>query len=209
MLSVLLLFCLCVLTSCNVIIRPYQSGDVLVADDFSESRHHWDIYKDADGSAVSYYQDGILILLNAEQTERITTLNNGFSDTRIEVTARKISGSDNNLYGIICRFADEQNYYGFLVTSDGYYMIYKVFEGAYESLSGENLLFSAHIRQADQPNQLEAECSGSSLALRANGFLLAEASDTSFSSGRPGLFAGTYQEKNTAVWFDNFVVSYP
>jgi hypothetical protein len=206
---ILVLFLFFILSACSFKLRPYKSNDVLLADDFSEAIHNWDTYKGKEESAVTYYQDGLLILLNAEQTDRITTVSGIFPEVEISVTAKKISGSDNNVFGIICRYTSDRNYYGFLITSDGYYGIFKVFEGEYILLNSDNLQFSKHIRQGKIQNQLEAVCSSNYLILRVNNIDLSIVSDHSFSSGKTGLFAGTYGEKNTAVLFDNYVVIHP
>jgi len=206
---IIVLFLSAILSACSFTLRSLGSNDVLLADDFSKEIHNWDTYEGLAGSAVTYYQDGLLILLNAEQSDRTTTVGGVFPEAKISVTTKKISGSDNNVFGIICRYTNDNNYYGFLITSDGYYGIFKVLEGEYTLLDNDNLQFSEYIRQGKTQNQLEAICSNESLILRVNGTNLSIISDHTFSSGKTGLFAGTYEDKNTAVLFDNYVVIYP
>jgi len=196
-------------SACDMIVRPYQPGDVLLADDFSNNSNHWELYESADGSAVAFFQGGILVLLNAGQSEMLTTAAGEFSDSKINVTAEKISGSNNNMYGIICRYLNDKNYYGFLITADGYYGIFKVLDGNYQLLNAENLQYSDQIRQGESTNQLEVICRDNQLEIKVNGSEILSVKDQSFLSGKTGLFAGTYQEKNTAVLFDNYVVTFP
>jgi len=173
-------------SACDMIVRPYQPGDVLLADDFSNNSNHWE-----------------------GQSEMLTTAAGEFSDSKISVTAEKISGSNNNMYGIICRYLNDKNYYGFLITADGYYGIFKVLDGNYQLLNAENLQYSDQIRQGESTNQLEVICRDSQLELKVNGSEILSVKDQSLLSGKTGLFAGTYQEKNTAVLFDNYVVTFP
>lgn len=207
-------FCLIALigvsiSACNVTIRPYQSGDLLFVDDFETKKKSWNVYEDLDGSAVSYFGHGLAILVNDAQVNQITTIAPLFSDTSIKVTAQKIAGPDNNLYGIICRYLNERNYYGLMITSDGYYGIFKLQEGNYLLLSDENLSYTNVIRQGKQPNLINAQCYKERLSLIVNGELIAEVSDDSFLKGGAGLFAGSYESPGVAVFFDNFVVMVP
>jgi len=203
--SVLLLFS----TSCGITVRPYQAGDLLLADNFENDIKNWEIYQDADGSAVSYYQNGLVFLVESEQKNQVSTINRIFSDSAIRVTAEKISGPDNNFFGIICRYMDRANYYGLIISSDGYYGIYRVEDGIFDLISMENMEFSNIINQGERINIIEAVCKGNQLTISVNESQLARVEDNAFSEGKIGLITGTYDQAGSAVLFDNMVVMHP
>ena len=63
----------------------------------------------------------------------------------VGVDASKLGGPDDNSFGVICRYRDAENFYAFLVSSDGYYGIIKVKDGKYSLLSGKNMDFNSGI----------------------------------------------------------------
>ncbi|MDX2162684.1 MAG: hypothetical protein SF162_15295 [bacterium] len=58
-----------------------------------------------------------------------------FADFDMTVEARAIEGPENNGYGVIFRAQDRDNYYLFLVSSDGYYAVQRVLNGEPRYLS--------------------------------------------------------------------------
>jgi len=44
---------------------------------------------------------------------------------RVEVDALKVGGERDNRFGIICRAADLNSFYTFIISSDGYYALGK------------------------------------------------------------------------------------
>ena len=51
-----------------------------------------------------------------------STLDRKFNDVDLRVTVRLMDGPiDQNQYGVIFRYRDEENFYLFRITSDGYY----------------------------------------------------------------------------------------
>jgi len=50
-------------------------------------------------------------------------------DIEISVQTQKISGPNDTNFGILCRYQDKDNYYSFLISSDGYYGILKMQDG--------------------------------------------------------------------------------
>ena len=197
------------MTSCGITIRPYQSGDVLLMDDFEDHKQNWEIYQDTDGSAVSFYKNGLVFLVEDEQKNQISTISHIYTDAEISITAEKISGPDNNFFGVICRYTDAGNYYGLIISSDGYYGIYKVENGIYDLLSSENMQYSGIIKQGEDTNIIKAVCAGNTLSLSVNGNQLAVVENSALSEGKIGLITGTYEQSGSTVLFDNLAVTYP
>ena len=182
---------------------------LLFSDDFSDTSSGWDRINDADG-VNDYSNGGYRIFVNKDNWYFWSNPGLQFTDVVIDVDAQKTAGPDENDFGIICRYKDEQNFYFFTIGSDGYYSISKILNGE-ESLVGMDQMqyIDTVIHLGGTPNHLTAECVGNNLTLTVNGTVLADVKDTDFNSGDVGLIAGTYDTSGVDVLFDNFVVTRP
>ena len=197
----------CALSSCTSSSTNAPSGTVLFQDDFSSSAGGWDRYKSAEGT-MDYDDGAYRILVNALQVNFWSTPHKDFSDARIEVDAGKIAGPDENRIGLICRYADNQ-YYFFVISSDGYYGI-GIFNNGQSALLGQTEMQSSDkIKTGAAINHLRADCNGDTLSLVVNGFLVAQVHDPNLKHGDVGLLAGTFSHPGVDVIFDNFVVMKP
>jgi hypothetical protein len=205
----------CLLTACSALwpgqtVKPTaQSGQVIFQDDFSNSNGGWETWSDKNGSYIAYQSGGLRMFINQTQYDYWTTPSKTFGNTRVEVDAAKLGGPDDNDFGVICRFQNRDNYYALLAGSDGYAGIIKVKAGEISILSGKELVFSESIQRGQAGNRLRADCSGSNLALYANGQLVAQAVDPDFVEGEIGLTAGAFSQPGVDIYFDNLTVYQP
>lgn len=188
--------------------KAAAGSQVLFADGFSDASSGWSTWSGQD-SSVGYQGGGLLFTIQRAGYDYWSRPGRRYADTRIEVDATHVGGPDNNDYGIICRYRNRENFYSFVISSDGYFGILRVLEGAYQVLSGGQMQFSPAVQQGQAANHLRADCRGESLALYANGQLLAEVTDTSFKSGEVGLIAGSYDQPGVEIFFDDFIVLKP
>ncbi len=189
---------------------PAASLQVLFRDDFSNPHSGWDTVHEKDAIIEYTPQGQYRIWLNYPHTTIWANPGLQFTDTRIEVDALKAAGPDDNQFGIICRYEDANNFYFFLISSDGYYGIGKTKDGKQSLLTGEgNMTFAREIAKGHALNHLRAECVGTHLALFVNGHHLATVSDADFSRGDVGLMVGTFDEPGVDIRFDNFAVYAP
>jgi hypothetical protein len=184
-----------------------QPGGIIFLDDFSDPSSGWN--RAVTPSGLSDYEDGVYRIFVRQPFIDIWSLPGiNLEDARIEVDAFKVSGERNNRFGIICRVNGE-NYYTFMISSDGYYGIGKV-RGLEHTLVGmQAMQFSTVINQGAASNHLRADCLGENLALYVNDQLVQQARDTDFPSGDVGLIAGTYDITDVEIFFDNFLVREP
>lgn len=188
---------------------PALPANVLFQDDFSDTSSGWDRINQPEG--ITDYNDGVYrIFVNTVNTDIWANPGLDFSDARVQVEATKVGGSDNNDFGVICRYQDPDNFYFFIISSDGYYGIGKLKDGQ-QTLIGEDAMPpSEAIIQGDAANRLRADCIGPILSLYANDEFLAQYEDSDFASGDVGLIAGTSPEApGTDILFDNFQVLKP
>ena len=188
-------------------VQSLPTGSVLFQDDFTGRASGWDRLMTAEGT-MDYDAGGYRMLINAINTNFWTTPHKDFADVRMEVDAGKLGGPDENRIGLICRFTGN-DYYFFMITSDGYYGI-GIFAGGQAALLNQSeMKVDGNIRTGLAVNHLRADCVGDSLTFFVNGFQVASAQDGTLKSGDVGLLAGTFSQTGVDLVFDNFVVLKP
>lgn len=196
------------LGGCSLLEIPTEPGDVLFQDSFSRPISGWD-RTETDSFTADYAGGAYVVKVLQPSTDVWVTPGLAFRDIRILVVAQKKSGSDDNLFGIVCRYQNERNFYFFSISSDGYAGIGINKDGRRRILTGESLLPSNAIQTGDEPNLIRADCIGYQLALYVNGRLVGQAQAAEWSGGQVGLLVGTYDEPGVEIVFDNFSVLQP
>ena len=184
-----------------------QPGDTLFYDDFTNPASGWNRFASTEGT-MDYDGSGYRFLVNAIQTNFWATPGKSFGDVRLEVDVAKLRGPDENRIGLLCRYREE-NYYFFMVSSDGFYTIGKYIAGNAIQLGQSEMQQSETINTGLAVNHLRADCIGSTLTFYINGNFVAQAQDIDLVEGDIGLLAGTFSETGVDVIFDNFVVLQP
>jgi hypothetical protein len=184
------------------------SGDTLFEDDFSNPASGWDRIQDS-GGKIDYVDGKYHMAVNTADTDVWANPGKKFGNVSVQVSAAKVGGTDNNDYGVICRYVDSDHFYFFVISSDGYYGIGKVKDGQFLMVNQEDMLPSEDIRKGSEMNTIQADCVGSTLSLYVNGKLLDTQKDSDFATGDVGLLAGTFAEAGVEVEFDDFIVKMP
>lgn len=190
--------------------RP-EAGTVLFKDDFSSPISGWDHTKYPEG-IMDYDSGGYRILVNAPQVNYWASPRKDFADVRVEVDTGKLGGPDENRIGLICRSSvagDHFNFYFLMISSDGYYGLGLLKEGAVTLLDQEQMVASSSIHKGMAVNHLRLDCTGNSLSGYVNGFELAQVHDSTLTHGDVGVLAGAFAQPGVDIFFDNFVVFAP
>ncbi|MEM7333444.1 MAG: hypothetical protein AAF490_15250 [Chloroflexota bacterium] len=188
-------------------VETCDSGGALLQDDFGGSQTcGWAEYNKS-GTVVAI-EEGVL-QISTSTPGQIFWSNPGrnFDDVIVNVQARQTDGPNDNAYGVICRYQDEGNFYLFLISGDGYYMIgkYQTGQATIQYLTDSNeFVFSEVINQGIATNQVRASCVGNELSLSVNGIPLATVTDTAFAAGDVGLGVSTFEPGTAVVQFDDF-----
>lgn len=189
-----------------------NSPEILFFDDFNGDQDcGWATYNRGGGAAAI---ENASMQLTVSQPGQIwwTNPSRDFDDVVIKTEGRQVSGPNDNAYGLICRYQNEENFYIFLVSGDGYYAI-----GKYQSGS-DNVVYltengqfqpSEAINQGVASNELRASCVGNQLSLEVNGIPLVTVTDPTFVTGDIGLAASTLQAGTAVIEFDNVQVTPP
>lgn len=189
-----------------------DAGGFLLLDDFSEDQDcGWSVYN---RGAASVSQTGEALQIEVTQPGELWWSNPGrdFDDVILTAEATQVSGPDDNAYGLICRYQNEENFYVFLISGDGYYTIAKYQSGSPEVIYlTENREFqeSDLINRGAATNRIQASCIGNQLGLSVNGLPLVTVSDPTFVTGDVGVAASTLQPGSAVVQFDNVRASLP
>ena len=186
-----------------------EPGTLLDEDDFSVTPNGWGTMGRT-GGEIGFDYEGLTITVNTPNFMFWTVNGKKFTDSRIEVDAVLLEGPANDNFGVICRFADNENFYAFVISHDGYFGIFKMVDGAIQlATENGNLEYSDAIRQGGVVNHISATCDGEVLSLTVNDVLLSQIQDSSFSEGQIGMIASAYEEPGVKVLFDNLEVYWP
>ena len=181
---------------------------MLWEDNFNDPNSGWEIGKFADG-AVGYGSGYYYVKSTQDSMTIWGVAGKNFSDTVIDVGATQITSpeSNNNDYGVVCRVQPNGDGYYLLISGDGYYSIFIADGDTFIPLVDWSK--SSFIKQGNSLNYIHATCTGTRLELIVNGEILAEATDSTFSSGDIAMTATTYEDETVEVHFDNVVVYKP
>ncbi|GAB4201041.1 MAG: hypothetical protein OHK0022_22660 [Roseiflexaceae bacterium] len=127
-------------------------------------------------------------------------LEDSYDDAAIEVDARLLSGPPPTAYGIMFRFQDEDNFYFYNITADGYYALDMKKDGRWSALLDWARLPAGGT---GRERRLRVELAGERMRLFLDGLLLDETSDESFRKGRVALAVNTFDQGDAVVAFRN------
>jgi hypothetical protein len=209
--SILIVFLVLLLSACqssliaDLAARP---GEKLFWDDFSDGSGNWPQVSDPNGS-LGIVQGAYRIQILSPHYEVLAAPGHIFRDVQVEVDTARQAGPVQNLFGLVCRSSNFQNFYFFAISSDGYYALGKIRNGKTSLLGQEMMVQNSAISQGGGINHLRLDCIGDTLRGYVNDQIVAISNDTDFSSGDVGLIAGALDTPGVEVTFDNFVVYKP
>jgi hypothetical protein len=199
------------LSACAGATPPPGAQNAAFFDDFSNSSSGWTQVVDENGT-IGYGKDYYHISVNQPGMLLLANPGKSFSgDVSIEVDARKISGSDDNYFGVLCHYQNPDNYYALMITSDGYAGIAMRQDGQDILISpGLKFLKMDGINTGNKVNHIRADCIGETLTLFANGKQVSLAYNNNLSGGDTGLVVRSGRlEGGVDIRFNNFIVTVP
>jgi hypothetical protein len=219
-------------------IIPAEPGAVLYTATFDAFTDDWELYE---GRLSAQIFDGRLRLsVDAPQSGPYSVTRPHFSDFDMRAEARPVEGPLDNGYGVIFRLQnrdnralDDDSYYLFLVSSDGYYQVQRVLNGQSKVLSA--WIDSPLINQGnDAINWLRVVASGPRFQFFINGQqvrlcvpdnpdgestyfrgqcvggqMVDTLVDDTISTGQLGVVAVTLSQPGVVVDYDNILVLGP
>ncbi len=152
---------------------PSPAGEVLYAADFEQFTDEWRLY---DGRLSAEIHDGSLhIRVDDANSAAFSATQAYYANFDLTVTARAVDGPIDNGFGIIFHLQNKDNatpeddsYYTFLISSDGYYQVNRALNGQQTIVS--NWVPSEAIQQGlDAENQLRVIFSNNRYRFFING----------------------------------------
>ena len=186
-----------------------SSGEVIFQDDFSNPNSGWVNLTNENYGILDYFDGYYRVEVQGDHQMLWTGPGMNFSDVRLEADSIKVIGSPDDFYGVVCRGADQDNFYFFVISSDGYYGVGKMINGIQSLIDLPGMLPSEVISQDKAKNHLRADCVADHLDFYVNGQRLASVKDSELTKGDVGVIAGNLENTQTVVLFDNFSVLSP
>jgi hypothetical protein len=194
------------LPSTSPISPAANPGDILYEEQFENNTTGWARISNENG-IMDYDGGGYRILVRQPKLNIWSTSEKNFGDVRVEADVIRLNGPEENRMGLLCRYQGG-DYYFFIISNDGYYVIGK-FIGGLTLLLGQSEMQASEAVQKGTMNHLRADCIGNTLTFYINFTQVASAIDADFATGDVGLVAGSFAEPGVDVLFDNFVVIQP
>ena len=209
---------------------PAQPGALLYAATFDDFLSDWSLYE---GRLSAQVENSALRLdVDAADSLPYSTAAPYFADFDLRVQARPLDGPFNNGYGVIFRVQDPQNYYMFLVSSDGYYQVQRSVAGDQKVLSawipsplvdqgfnvdnwlrvvaqGENFEFFINEQQVDLCVPYSVFGISTYRDTCIDGQMQPVLTDELIGQGQLGVVAQSFDEQGVVVAFDNLLVYGP
>ena len=181
-----------------------RAGDPEVDDDFAADTDFWTT--SYDGTTAGYYKAGAYhISIDTDNLVAWETGDLTAGDFVAEVEVSHYDGPLINEGGLLFRYVDSANFYLVSVSSDGYFVVKKLVDGEWVTLV-EWTESDAANTGSRSANYLTVLAEGEQLAFFINDELVAEVADDSFSEGGVALVAGTLDEYEVDIAFDNFAL---
>ena len=163
-------------------------GAVLFSDDFSDPSSGWAEF--SSGSSEQGYQDGkFVITVHDPDYIAWSYASQYYADFVVEVEAAKSAGPNDGVYGVLFRCVDTINYYAFVVNATGSYLVAVRVNNEWVNLIP--LTKNSAIKSGTATNKLAVVAQGDYFSFYANGVLLNEVVDSTFSDGDIAIMAGT------------------
>lgn len=210
---------------------PAEPGALLYAAAFDGLEDEWERYEGRLSAAIA---DGRLRLTVGDfESGPYSAARPHFGDFDLRVEATAVDGPLDNGFGVIFRLQDRQNYYLFLISSDGYYKVERVRGGVSRELSTwiesplvrQGLGERNYVRVVGRGDQFAFFVNGEPVALCIpddpearstyvqgaciGGSMQQTLTDAAIPHGRLGVVASSFGASGVVVDFDNVLVYGP
>jgi hypothetical protein len=133
----LVIVLLAALTACGPDVRPAAPGQLLYVTTFDAFAEDWDLYEGELAAQIADAGQNPVLRLTVDEVQAggFTVLDQYFGDFDVIVQATQSAGPDNNGFGVLFRHQNNDNYYAFLISGDGYYQVTRRLSGVDDVVS--------------------------------------------------------------------------
>ena len=182
---------------------------VLLHDTFV-TKKGWGSLNDS-GYILAYVKGGYRVFIDGDGGQTTWLDNLSYKDVNVAADLKYVAGPDDGIFSVSCRVKNGAGFYSFEFSPNGWYGIEKY------TISGNNSNADALAEGTIDTSgfdktalyHLRGDCVGDTLTLYMNGQPVAQATDTSFTSGSIGLGAklGPSGDLGVDVLFSNYTVT--
>jgi tRNA A-37 threonylcarbamoyl transferase component Bud32 len=193
-------------TATNVLV---SSGEILLEDDFSGGSD-WGTLTSAE-SSVEYADNALHMQVFKENYVVWSTPNDEtYNNIHLEVTVKNSDTDPTTAFGFICaQQSKDWSFYYLAATPGGEYAIIKATDGESDVFLTESGSWESSVLWTrNAPSyRVGADCGNGRLTLYVDGKQIFSTTDTTYGSGRVGLFTWSGSKATSAdVTFDDFLV---
>ena len=195
-------------TLCLLSAHSAASGRVL-RDDFSNPGSGWPnfaaarssdlgfaVYQDGGGYQLTPVQDGVFGFIAAPKQAQS-------NNVKIEADVFVYAGIGAGAGGVVCRFQDNNNFYGFIGLGDASVAIVKIEDGKASTLARTAI---QSVMPGAVDTRFTVRCEGPRLTLEASGATRLSVEDSSLRSGKTGLLVIGEKLAGTSVSYKEFIL---
>jgi S1-C subfamily serine protease len=181
--------------------------DIILEDEFEDNTNGWHLEEYIEAN-VTLDRGQLLMDIFEENIYAFSELQNtSFYESVILGTYINILNSVGDAdFGLICGYQDEGNFTALEISEDGFYTIWALVNNRFTTLVE---WAESDIIPDTGPYILTAYCGEDLLYLGVNGTKLVESYNPDYRGGNVGLIAGTYQNPNFSIGFENFLILRP
>jgi hypothetical protein len=189
---------------------PPAMGEILFADDFSDAESGLWYAEEADNWGIGYYdlENEVYIYELVATSGAIYDYYEGqeLDDAFLLQATVGHLGAWNNAYGLIFQVVDDESFYAFRISGDGYFLVEKSGADGVETLIDWTIADMITSEEGD-PNLLTVVGEGDLYSLYINEQWVGNFTDDSYSSGTIGIIADNFDgETSTVIYFDDLTV---
>jgi len=163
--------------------------------------------EDVTDSSERFFEDGAyqIAVSTADTVAWEMAGDLAYEDVLVAVDTQAVAGSADNEFGIVFRHRDDENFYVYTISSDGYYSLARLVNDEWEKLVAWKRTDA--IDQSEGAwNRMELLVESGAISLLVNGELLTTFVDDDSYVGGVGLLAGAYDDEGVQIAFDDFKV---
>jgi 3-keto-disaccharide hydrolase len=189
------------LSGCGGAGSPAQESWITTFDDGAG----WNLSSDAVAD-VSIVDGALQVHIFSPGQLAWTSSQSDWQDCHVEVSATQVSGPVDNEYGILMRMDDDESFYAFSVSGDGYVRAAQYDDGLWSLLSPDWTPSDA-VNEGTATNRLEVIAVGPDFEFRVNDQIVLEVQVPDGKGGPIGLYAGAFSEGDVVIAFDDLNVT--
>ncbi|WP_322814311.1 zinc ribbon domain-containing protein [Chloroflexus sp.] len=179
-----------------------SSGRVLFSDDF-ENPQASELGESEDSSSRYVYEAGRYVIEVKEPELLVWALVNGsYRDVIIETSYSTVRGGPVGAAGIIFNYQNEDNFYLFSVSNDGYYALELLENNQWITL----IDWTQHEAIDTENNRLRVELNGDEITLFVNERQLEQTRDPTFTHGDIGLAVTSFDQSGITVSYEEITI---